>query len=141
MSDLKRQYINTLVAEIAKCAKTVSSDWVILRLNPTPAMIRAGISPDLSAAFFDSSIAGAVEKCVAWLNQRSFKQLHGIGSGDLVRFRATTNFKAADRGPFVIGMSSYNQHGEPVVWLNGLAGCVPIKQLRLVDQVRQQVAA
>ncbi len=99
------------------------------------------VCPALSGLFCGYSEDEVLQKCVAWLNTISFKSLHGIGVTDQVKFRVTGRFELAIRGPFVAVVESYNNSAEPVVWLNGLQGHVPINQLTRVVSMRQQVAA
>lgn len=138
---MRRQFVLALVPEIKKCIQQVGPQWCLLRFKPSRAMIKAGVCPALSGLFCGYSEDEVLQKCIAWLNAISFKSLHGIGVTDQVKFRVTGRFELVNRGPFVAVVESYNKSAEPVVWLNGLQGHVPINQLTRVVSMRQQVAA
>jgi hypothetical protein len=138
---MRRQFVLALVPEIKKCIQQVGPQWFLLRFKPSRAMIKAGVCPALSGLFCGYSEDEVLHKCIAWLNAISFKSLHGIGVTDQVKFRVTGRFELAIRGPFVVVVSTYNKSAEPVVWLNGLQGQIPITQLTRVISMRQQVAA
>jgi len=139
---MRNLYINMLVGEIARSVKEVKPDWFVLHFVPTAAMVRAGIRPTLRAAFFDYSSAGAVEKCVDWLNRLSFKELHGFSEGDeaIVRF-VHDRRQVSINIPMTILATTYNKDMLPAACVRGINHPKPFYDLWIDRKPHSQVAA
>ena len=133
-------YSPGLLQNIATQIRKVSDDWYLI--NYTFASGRR-------AGFFAGPDREQVAKrCAVWAAQASYRDRHGIDVGDQViyhRRRIATSgvicFEA-EQSPRRVVRVGYQWDGLPVLWLEGIAGCVPIHQAMPVCELDQeQVAA